>query len=77
VIVTNDGLVISALVRRQEGNELVLAESTGKERRLPVAEIETRSESDASIMPTGFNDALRGQDLFDLLAFLLSTKPAR
>ena len=76
VIVTSDGLVISGLVRRQEGKVLVLAESTGKERTLSVDDVESRSDSETSIMPTGFNDALRGNDFFDLLAFLLAAKPA-
>ena len=34
------------------------------------------ADSETSIMPTGFNDALRGDDFFDLLSFLLATKPA-
>jgi putative heme-binding domain-containing protein len=76
VIVTSDGLVITGLVRRQEGKLLVLAESTGKERTLSVDDVESRADSETSIMPTGFNDALRGDDFFDLLAFLLAAKPA-
>ena len=51
-----------------------MAESTGKERAIAIADVESRTESPASIMPTGFNDALRGADLFDLLGYLMSTK---
>lgn len=74
VIVTSDGLVVTGLVRRVEGGRLVLAESTGKERTIATADVESRTESPSSIMPTGFNDALRGADLFDLLGYLMSTK---
>ncbi len=75
VIVTSDGLVVTGLVRRQEGKLLVLAESTGKERTLSVDDVESRADSETSIMPTGFNDAVRGEDFYHLLAFLLTTKP--
>jgi putative heme-binding domain-containing protein len=76
VIVTDDGLVVTGLVRRTEGKLLVLADSAGKERTIATDDIESRTESETSIMPTGFNDALRGNDFYDLIAFLLAAKKA-
>ena len=42
-IATSDGRAISGLVLREEGQVLVLADPQGKELRVPLAEIDTRS----------------------------------
>jgi putative heme-binding domain-containing protein len=76
ILVTEDGLVITGLVRRQDGKLLVLADNAGKEKTVDVDVIDSRVESDTSIMPTGFVEAMKPNDFFDLLAFLLSTKKA-
>ena len=76
ILVTEDGLVVTGLVRRQDGKLLVLADNAGKEKTVDVATIESRTESETSIMPTGFLDAMKPQEFFDLLAFLMSTKKA-
>lgn len=76
ILVTDDGLVITGLVRRQDGKLLVLADNAGKEKTVDVDDIDSRVESDTSIMPTGFVDAMKPDEFFDLLAFLLSTKKA-
>ena len=76
ILVTADGLVVTGLVRRQDGKLLVLADNAGKEKTIDVATIESRTESETSIMPTGFLDALKPAEFIDLLAFLMSTKKA-
>jgi putative heme-binding domain-containing protein len=68
-----DGEVISGLPRREEGELLILADSTGKEISIPKKQIEARRESETSLMPENFGDVLSGADLDHLLTFLFSS----
>ena len=72
IIVLKDGDVISGLFRREEGELLVLADSTGKEITVPKNEIESRRESETSLMPANFGDIIPEKEFHDLMAFLLS-----
>ena len=72
IIVLKDGDVLSGLFRREEGELLVLADSTGKEITVPKNQIESRRESETSLMPANFGDIIPEKDLQDLMAFLLS-----
>jgi putative heme-binding domain-containing protein len=72
LLVLNDGDVVSGLYRRDEGELLVLAESTGKELTVPKKNVNSRRESDTSLMPENFGEILTPQDFNDLMAFLLS-----
>lgn len=47
----DDGKVVSGLVRREEGAQLVLVDSQGKEFRVPKDAIEERAEVRLSLMP--------------------------
>jgi putative heme-binding domain-containing protein len=75
-LVLKDGDVVTGVLRREEGELIVLADSTGKEISVRKNEVESRRESDASIMPSNFGDIIAEADFRDLLAFLLSKRPS-
>ena len=60
----------AGLLRREEGELLVLADSAGKEQSVPKAQVERRAVSPLSPMPTNFGELLSPQELNDLVAFL-------
>ncbi|MGV3772635.1 MAG: PVC-type heme-binding CxxCH protein [Verrucomicrobiales bacterium] len=72
ILTLKDGDVVSGLPRREEGEVLVLADSTGKELTVPIKEIEKRRESESSLMPENFGEVLTADDLKNLLSFLMS-----
>ena len=72
VIVLKEGDVVSGLFRREDGELLVLADSTGKEITIPKKDIESQRESETSLMPTNFGDIIPEKEFQDLIAFLLS-----
>lgn len=72
LLVLKDGEVISGLPRREEGEILVLADSTGKEISIPKKNIQQRRESESSLMPENFAEVIPREDFDHLLAFLLS-----
>jgi putative heme-binding domain-containing protein len=67
-----DGEVQSGLFRREEGETIVLAESTGKEISIAKKDVAERRESETSLMPENFSDLIPQKDFDDLLAYLLS-----
>jgi putative heme-binding domain-containing protein len=71
-----DGDVVSGLFRREEGETVIYAESTGKETSIPKAQVKERRASELSLMPESLADALTSQEFNDLLAFLLSKRAA-
>jgi putative heme-binding domain-containing protein len=66
-----DGDLVSGLFRREEGETIVYAETTGQETKLSKAQIKERHTSELSLMPEGLADALSPQEFDDLMAFLL------
>ena len=70
--VLTDGEVMSGLFRREEGELLIVAESTGKEISIPKKQVKERRESESSLMPDNFADVIAPADFNDLLAYLLS-----
>jgi putative heme-binding domain-containing protein len=70
-----DGQVVSGLLLREEGEVLVLADSRGKEQRVPKASVEERSVTQLSPMPANFADQIPEADFYRLLAYLLSQRP--
>jgi putative heme-binding domain-containing protein len=70
--ILEDGDVASGLFRREEGEVLIFAESTGKEFSLPKKRIKERRESETSLMPDNFVEVLAAGDFNHLMAFLLS-----
>jgi putative heme-binding domain-containing protein len=78
LFILNDGDVQSGLFRREEGEMLVLAESTGKEISVAKKDVRERRESETSLMPDNIADIIPPADFNNLLAFLLahSSKPS-
>lgn len=74
VIVLKDGDVVSGLPRREEGELLILADSLGKEVSVKKSDIESRRESETSLMPENFSDLIPPADFQKLMAFLLSKR---
>ncbi len=77
LLLLDDGRAVSGLVRREEGNLLVLADAAGKEVSVPKHTIDERHEIDASLMPEGIAGDLPPEDFYDLLAFLLSQRTSQ
>jgi putative heme-binding domain-containing protein len=75
LITTVNGKVITGLKRRQEGVELVLADSEGKEFRVRASDIEEQRPSTLSLMPANLVEMLPEKDLYDLLSLLLNQRP--
>jgi putative heme-binding domain-containing protein len=73
-IVTTDGRIVTGLALREEGEVLVLADSQGKEVRLPKDQIETRNVSSLSLMPTNVPDLVNEAEFVHLLGYLLSQR---
>jgi hypothetical protein len=65
---------VSGLPRREEGELLILADSLGKEVSVKKSDIESRRESQTSLMPENFGDLIPPADFQKLMAFLLSKR---
>ncbi len=72
MFVLNDDDVVSGLFRREEGELLIYAESTGKELSVPKKNIKERRPSELSLMPENFADTIPLNDFNDLIAYLLT-----
>src|SRR6185295_9169893 len=72
VFTLKDGDVVSGLFRREEGERIILADSTGKEIPVAKSQVQDRRESATSLMPENFGDIIQEGEFYDLLAFLLS-----
>ena len=77
VVTKRDGSVVSGLFRREEGVQLVLADLAAQEIRIAKTDIAERRETETSLMPPTFGEALPAPDLSDLLAYLLSKRPGK
>ncbi|MEO8351660.1 MAG: PVC-type heme-binding CxxCH protein [Chthoniobacteraceae bacterium] len=77
LVTLKDGSVISGLFRREDGATLVFADMTGKEMSVPAANVKERTESETSLMPPAFGEAIPKQDFDDLIAYLLSQKATK
>jgi len=71
-VTLKDDTAITGLLRREEGETLVFADSTGKEVAVPKKKIAERRESELSLMPSNFGDIISVEDFHDLMAFLLA-----
>ena len=70
-----DGRAVSGLLLREEGQILVLADSQGKDVRIPKADVEERSTSQLSPMPANWSEQIPEAEFSHLLAYLLAQKP--
>ncbi|MFG0295338.1 MAG: HEAT repeat domain-containing protein [Maioricimonas sp. JB045] len=69
-ILLDSGKVVSGLVRREEGETLVLANEKGDEFTVPIDEIDEQVKSSRSLMPANLGELLPPEDLRDLIGFL-------
>ena len=75
IVTLREGDVVTGLFRREEGEEIVLADGTGKEVSLPKKDVIERRASDTSLMPENFGEIISAPDFNDLMAFLLAHGP--
>jgi putative heme-binding domain-containing protein len=73
-VALQSGQIVSGLLLREEGEVLILADSQGKELRIPKSSVEQRSISPLSPMPANLTDQIAEDDFYRLLAFLLSKR---
>jgi len=71
VFVLKDGETVSGLQRREEGGAFIYALANGQEARVSKADVKERRETETSLMPANFHEALTPAELNDLLTFLL------
>jgi putative heme-binding domain-containing protein len=72
--VMTDGNVVAGIPRRTEGEDVVIADATGKEVTLHKSQITRQVESQLSLMPSNFGDVITVPDFNDLLSYLLTAK---
>jgi putative heme-binding domain-containing protein len=75
ILSLRDGEAMSGLIRREEGESIVLANSAGKEVSVPKKDIIERRNSTTSLMPENFGEVILPPDFNDLMAFLLAHGP--
>jgi len=72
VFTLKDGDIESGLFRRDEGDLVIYADATGKERTLALESIEARHASEISLMPDNFADIITAEGFNNLLTYLLA-----
>lgn len=77
VVMTTDGRVISGLKLREDGPDLILADSTGKEVRITGADIDETTVSALSPMASNMIDQIGEQNLSHLLSYLMQQSTGR
>jgi putative heme-binding domain-containing protein len=71
------GQVASGLLLKEEGEVFVLADTQGKEVRVPKKSVEERTVSPLSPMPANFADQVSEADFNNLMAFLLTQRAGK
>jgi putative heme-binding domain-containing protein len=69
VVQTDDGQVLTGIQVTRSDAELVLRDATGKEVKIPTADIDEESAG-SSLMPAGLMDSLSREELADLVRYL-------
>lgn len=69
-----DGQVVAGLVRREEGETLVLANDKGEEVSINKDDIDEQAKGQLSLMPANVHEIVAEGDFYDLLAFLLAQR---
>lgn len=77
IFVLQDDDVVSGLFRREEGAQIVYADTTGKEITLARKDVKERRPSELSLMPEGLAEGISPEDFNDLVAYLLTKSGAR
>ncbi|HEX5102456.1 MAG TPA: c-type cytochrome, partial [Pirellulaceae bacterium] len=71
-----DGQIVSGLVRREEGAQLVLADKEGKEFTLAKDDIDEQQKTSLSLMPANVPEIVPAEEFHDLIGWLLSKRAA-
>jgi putative heme-binding domain-containing protein len=71
IITTKSDDTITGLFRRDEGETLVFTDATGKDINVRKSDVAERRESELSLMPSNFGEALTEDEFQDLMAFLV------
>jgi putative heme-binding domain-containing protein len=69
---TTDGRILSGLVRRDEGSQIILADPQGKEFSVAKADIDDQQKTPLSLMPANVPEIVPPDEFSDLIAYLLS-----
>jgi len=70
----SDGRVVSGLVRREEGEQLVVVDNQGKELRISKTNVEERNPTSLSLMPANVQEIVSPEDFQHLIGYLLQQK---
>ncbi|MDA7920528.1 c-type cytochrome [Verrucomicrobiales bacterium] len=70
LVTLKNGDSFAGAIAREDDNELVVRDATGKENRIPKADIASNNISPVSLMPPGLTAQLREDEFVDLVAFL-------
>ncbi len=70
LVTLKNGDSFAGAIAREDANELVIRDATGKENRIPKADIASNNISPVSLMPPGLTAQLREDEFVDLVAFL-------
>lgn len=73
-VLTVDGLALSGFGLREEGEMLVFHDDTGKQTRVPSADVAEQIQSTLSPMPANVIEQMPVDDYLSLLAYLLSLR---
>jgi len=73
-IVTVEGKVISGLVKRTEGEQLILVDNKGQELAVAKKQIDEQFPSAISPMPANFGESLTEQNFREIMAYLLTLR---
>jgi putative membrane-bound dehydrogenase-like protein len=73
-IETRDGRELSGLIFAETASSLTLRQAQGIEETIPRANIRSLTASAVSLMPDGFEQSMKPQDLADLLGYLKGEK---
>jgi putative heme-binding domain-containing protein len=77
ILTLADGRVVTGLVRREEGEHLILADQQGKEFTVPKAHIEERSQTNTSLMPANVPELIKPDEFYDLIGYMLTLRAAQ
>jgi putative membrane-bound dehydrogenase-like protein len=73
-IVTDEGTILTGVVKSENEKDVELVDANGKSTVVPKDAIEERTRSTVSLMPNGLKDGMSLQDFADIVAFLESLK---
>ncbi|QDU78832.1 Membrane bound L-sorbosone dehydrogenase [Polystyrenella longa] len=73
-IITDEGKIITGLIRREEGTNLILVDNKGKEFAVALDEIDEQITSRNSLMPENVSELMNESEFQDLVAYLLTQR---